>query len=76
MGGTTMRWFLAGGALIGLLLPLLCWLSAVSGGNGFGNVVEVVWPTSIWLMALDTVGPPSVSYIGEVWAMSLGANLT
>jgi hypothetical protein len=70
-----MKRFLAGGALIGLLLPLLFWLGAVWGGNGLANGAMVLWPTSFWLMALDAAGPPSVSYIVEIWAMSVGANV-
>ena len=65
-----MRRFLAFGALIGLFLPFLF---LFAGSQNFDTLRTVVWPSSIWLMALD--GLPSVSSVASFWAMSVGANV-
>lgn len=68
-----MRRFLLAGALIGLLLPAPFLVAAEWGNYIFGGVVVAVWPTSIWLMALDHQS--SFKFIATVYAMSIGANV-
>jgi hypothetical protein len=70
-----MKKWIVGWALLGLLVSLTCELLWRIGGMGFGSWTVYIWPSSIFLLALDSPTSVPTSTVVFVWTLSVVANV-